>query len=348
MPTPATAPPSVMVFSCGTTAGMTPCARQAAARASYGIIPSVSTQLDSMERTSLKCRTSSLRRATASRSRNRFDVSFASPTGPAPALSCAARASFFLLNGLGKRFAHFFVEEAPAHGVGRHGDVALAEHDLEEMRVAGRRAEHLGAAVEVDAPDAPEALVEALRVERLDARPVLVEALAPRVERERVVPAQVLDVEHLEPGLLHLDDHVGEAGDPAAGEDVLADEVVGLEVADVADEVDEAEAARLERARVRADEIGERVAPGVLEAADGDHLVVLAVHAAEVRFPRLGLAQAEALDLAPRVLHLRARRVVAGDLHAEVLLGVHQEAAEARADVDHVVARGEQHLARHV
>jgi hypothetical protein len=29
MPTPATAPPSVIVFSCGTTAGMTPCGRQA-------------------------------------------------------------------------------------------------------------------------------------------------------------------------------------------------------------------------------------------------------------------------------------------------------------------------------
>src|SRR5690242_16953748 len=113
-----------------------------------------------MESTSLKPRTSSFRRAPGARSRKRFDVSFASPTGPAPALSCAARASFFLLNGLGKRFAQFFVEEAPAHRVrGRRG-VALAEHDLEEMRVAGRRAEHLGAAVQVDAPDAAEALVE--------------------------------------------------------------------------------------------------------------------------------------------------------------------------------------------
>src|SRR5690348_1277110 len=159
-----------------------------------------------MDRTSLKWRTSSRRRATLSRSRNRFDVSFASPTGPAPALSCAARASFFLLNGLGKRFAQLFVEEAPAHRVRGGRGVALGEHDLEKMRVAGRRAEHLGAAVQVDAPDAPEALVEALRIERLDARPVLVEAPAPLVERERVVPAQVLHVDHLQPGLLHLDD----------------------------------------------------------------------------------------------------------------------------------------------
>src|SRR4029079_2974555 len=136
----------------------------------------------------------------------------------------------------------------------------------------GGAAEHLGAAVEVDAPDAPEALVEALGVEGADLLPVAVEALAPCIERERVMAAQVLDVEHLEPRLLHLDDHVREARDPAAGEDVLADEVVGVEVADVADEVDQAEAARLERARVRADQVGERVAPGVLEAADGDHL----------------------------------------------------------------------------
>src|SRR4051812_17130308 len=148
-------------------------------------MPSLSPKPSAKESTSLKPRTSSRRRATLSRSRNRFDVSFASPTGPAPALSCAARASFFLLYGLGLRF----VEEAPAHRVGRQGDVALGEHDLEEMRVAGRRAEHLGAAVEVDAPDAPEALVEALRVERLDARPVPVEALAPGVERQRVVAA---------------------------------------------------------------------------------------------------------------------------------------------------------------
>src|SRR5690348_3503051 len=177
-------------------------------------MPSVSTKSSSMQSTSLNARTSSRRRATFSRSRKRFEVSLASPIGPAPALSCAARASFFLLC----RLSGLFVEEAPAHRVRRLGDVALGEHDLEEMRVAGRRAEHLGAAVQVGAPDAAEALVEALRVERLDALPVLVEALAPDIERQRIVATQVLDVEHLEARLFHLDHDVGEARDPAARE----------------------------------------------------------------------------------------------------------------------------------
>src|SRR6185295_13648035 len=247
-------------------------------------MPSVSTQpaAGSTRSTWLKPRTSSRRRATLSRSRNRFEVSLASPTGPAPSLSRAARASLFCVCCCCGLFGLLFVEEAPAHRVTGPGDVALGEHHLEEMRAAARRAEHLGAAIEVHAPDAPEALVEAPRVERPDLVPVLVEALGPDVERERVVAAQVLDVQHLEAGFLHLDDDVGEARDPAAREDVLADEIVGVEMSDVADEVDQPEAAGLERARVRADQLGQAGRSRVLEAADRHHLVVLAVHAAEV------------------------------------------------------------------
>src|SRR2546421_1453372 len=124
-------------------------------------MPSVSTQpaAASTRSTWLKARTSSRRRATGLRSRNRFNVSLASPTGPAPSLSRAARASFFLeCCSCARLFG--LVEEAPAHGIARFRDVTLGEHDLEEMRDAVRRAEHLGAAVEIDAPDAPEALVE--------------------------------------------------------------------------------------------------------------------------------------------------------------------------------------------
>src|SRR6266850_5664819 len=223
-------------------------------------MPSVSTEpaAASTRSTWLKARTSSRRRATLLRSRNRFDVSLASPTGPCPSLSRAARASFFLeccCCGL-----RLFVEEAPAHGVVLHRDVALREHDLEKMREPPGRAEHLSAAVEVHAPDAAEAFVESLGIERADLLPVAVEALRPDIQRQRVVPAQVLDVEDLEPGLLHLDDHVGEARDPATGKDVLADEVVGLVVADVADEVDQAEPARLERARMRLDQVDQPIA----------------------------------------------------------------------------------------
>src|SRR5579859_1910406 len=226
-------------------------------------MPSVSTQpaAASTASTSLKPRTSSRRRAALARSRNRFEVSLARPTGPAPSLSRAARSSFFrecCCCGLS------FVEEAPAQGIARHRDVALREHDLEEMRATARRAEHLGAAVEVHAPDATEALVELLGIEPVDLVPGTVEALRPGIEREGVVPAQVLDVDDLEAGLLHLDDDVGEARDPAAREDVLADEVLGLEVADMADEMDQTQAARLERAGMRADQVDQAVAAGML------------------------------------------------------------------------------------
>src|SRR6187455_2012892 len=194
-------------------------------------MPSVSTQPSPTPSTSLKWRTSSLRRAAPSasmrRSRKRFDVSFCRPTGPLPALSCAARASFFRVCGLLFRaLARFRVEEAARHRVARHADVTLREHHLEEVRAAARAAEHLGAAVEVGAPHAAEALVEARGIDGADLVPVAIEALAPRVERERVMAAQVLDVEHFEAGLLHLDDHLGEARNPAAGKHVLADEVV--------------------------------------------------------------------------------------------------------------------------
>src|SRR4051812_48497053 len=191
-------------------------------------MPSASTKFSLIERTSLNARTSRRRRSPPARSRKRLEVSLASATGPVAALSCAARASFFFAC-----CCKLVVEELPAHRIAGHAHVALGEHHLEEVGAADARAEHLGAAVQVDAPDAPEALVEAPRIEGADLLPAGVEALAPRVERERVVAAQVLDVEHLQPRLLHLDHHVGEARDPAAGENELADEVVGLELADV-------------------------------------------------------------------------------------------------------------------
>src|ERR1700757_2268546 len=122
-------------------------------------MPSVSTQpaAASTASTWLNERTSSRRRGAAARSRKRFDVSFASPTGPPSpgALSRAARASFFsecCVRGLLVKF----VELAARQRMARHRDVALGEHHLEEVRAARARAEHLGAAVQVDAPDAAE------------------------------------------------------------------------------------------------------------------------------------------------------------------------------------------------
>ena len=116
MPTPATAPPSVMVFSCGTTAGITPCSRQASRQRlvrdhAFGIDP---TRRRSPLSTSLKCARRASRRGRAERSRKRFDVSFSigrPARSLARALSCAARASFFLLCRLLLRALS--VEEAP-------------------------------------------------------------------------------------------------------------------------------------------------------------------------------------------------------------------------------------------
>src|SRR3989442_7451792 len=148
-------------------------------------MPSVSTQpaAPSTRSTWLNARTSSRRRATPSRSRNRFEVSLASPTGPCPSLSRAARASFFLECWSCGLFEGLFVEEAPAHGVVRHRDVALREHDLEKMREPPRRAEHLGAAVEIHAPDAAETLVELPGVERTEPLPVAAQARVPPLPR---------------------------------------------------------------------------------------------------------------------------------------------------------------------
>src|SRR5260370_12500281 len=126
-------------------------------------MPSVSAQpaAASTRSTWLNERTSSRRRASGLRSRNRFEVSLARPTGPAPCLSRAARASFFLeCCSCGRLFG--LVEEAPAHGIARLRDVTLGEHDLEEMRSCPLGAEHLGAAAGIDAPESPEAPCEIL------------------------------------------------------------------------------------------------------------------------------------------------------------------------------------------
>src|SRR6185369_3476478 len=241
------------------------------------------------------------------------------------------------------------VEEAAAHRIVAARDVALREHDLEEVRAARRRAEHLGTAIEVHAPHAPEMLVEALRVDRLDARPVAIEPFRPGVERERVVAAEVLDVHDLEPRVLHLGDDLRETGDPATREDVLANVELRVALPDVADEMQHAEAAALEERGMRAHHLRDLVAAGVLERADRDDLVVLAMHLAEIRLDHVERAfEPAARDLAAQPLDLLGGGVEAGDLRAVELLGMEHEAAKAAADVDHGLARGEAHLAAHV
>src|SRR5882672_5150917 len=119
------------------------------------------------------------------------------------------------------------------------------------MRVTVGGAEHLGAADQVHAPDTAESLVETLRVDCMDLVPVLFETLGPRIERECVVPAQVLDIDHLEAAAFHCVDALGKTWDPPARKHVLADEELGFVLADVPDVMQHAEAARLEKVRVR-------------------------------------------------------------------------------------------------
>src|SRR6266566_761031 len=196
--------------------------------------------------TSLKPERSTRGRACRSRSRNRLDVLFARPIPPGRA---AASLLSCLFTG---------VEEGAAHRIVL-ADVALADHDLEEVRFAVGGAEHLGARPEVSPPDSVEPLVELPGIELVHPLPITVEAPRPVVERERVVAPQVLDVHHFESAALAPDDRLGEAGDPASREDVLAYPELGVAHADVADEVDDAQATGLEVVGVRLDHLAELV-----------------------------------------------------------------------------------------
>src|SRR5262249_3778485 len=190
--------------------------------------------------TSLKPDRSTRGRACCSRSRNRLDVLFASPIPPGPPAASSARSRASLLSWLLTG-----VEERAAHRVVL-ADVALAYHDLEQVRLGQGRAEHLGAGPEIGAPDAPELLVELAGIEPVHPLPVPVEAPRAVVECERVVAPQVLDADDLEAAALAPHDRLGEAGDPAAREDVLADPELRVFHPDVPDEVDHAQSAGLE------------------------------------------------------------------------------------------------------
>ena len=129
----------------------------------------------------------------------------------------------------------------------------------------------------------------------------------------------------------------------------MADVELGVEHADVADEMDDAEAAGLQRVGVRADHLGQLIAPGMLERSDREQLVVLARDLAEVAFDDVELVgEAAARDLGPRFLDLSRRRVDPGAERAVVLERVEQKAAPAGADVDEGLAGREPHLAAHV
>src|SRR6266571_3285017 len=260
--------------------------------------------------TSLKRERSTRGRACRSRSRNRFDVLFARPIPPGPPAASSARSRASLLSWL-----FTGVEESAAHRIVL-ADVALAHHDLEEVRLAVGGAEHLGARPEVSPPDSVEPLVELPGIELVHPLPITVEAPRPVVEREGVVAPQVLDVHHLEPAALAPDDRLGEAGDPASRKDVLANPELGVAHADMADEVDDAQAAGLEVVGVRLDHLAELVSARVLDRA----------------------LEAAALDLGARFPDLFGGGVDADAERAVLLPGVKEQVSPAAADVGEGVA----------
>src|SRR5438445_1675132 len=293
--------------------------------------------------TSSKPERSTRGRACRSRSRNRLDVLFASPIPPGPPAASSARSRASLLSWL-----FTGVEEGAAHRIVL-ADVAFAHHDLKEVRLAVGGAEHLGARPQVGPPDSAEPLVEFPGIEPVHPLPIAVEAPRPVVEREGVVAPQVLDVHDLQPAALAPDDRLGEAGDPASRKDVLANPELGVAHADVADEVDHPEPARIEILGVGANHLRKLVAPRVLERPDREQLVELARHLAEVALEHLDLAfEAAALDLGARFPDLLGGGVDAGAERAVLLPGVEEQVAPAAADVGEGVAPLEQDLAAHV
>src|SRR5436190_5098213 len=293
--------------------------------------------------TSLKPDRSTRGRACRSRSRNRLDVLFARPIPPRPPAASSTRSRASLLSWLVTG-----VEEGAAHRI-VVADVAFAHHDLEEVRLAVGRAEHLRARPQVSAPDAPELLVELPGIELVHPFPVAVEAQRPVVERQRVVAAQVFDVHDLQPAALAPVDRLGEAGDPAAGKDVLAYPELGVAHPDMTDEVDHPEPARLEILGVGADHLRKLVAPRVPERADREQLVELARHLAEVALEDFDLAfEAAALDLGAGFLHLLGGGIDASAARPVLVPGVEKQIAPAAADVGEGVALLEQHLAADV
>src|SRR4029077_9967480 len=68
------------------------------------------------------------------------------------------------------------IQKSAAHRIVVLVDVALAEHDLEQVRARVRGPEHLSARNEIGTPHAPETLIEPPGVQRVDLVPVAVEA----------------------------------------------------------------------------------------------------------------------------------------------------------------------------
>src|SRR5437868_1401712 len=208
------------------------------------------------------------------------------------------------------------------------------------------RTEHLGATDKIGAPNPPESLVEFGRIQRVNTLPIAVEALHPGIERQRIVTAQVFDVENLETAVLHQRDRVGETRNPTTGEHVIADEEFGFAAPDVADEMQHAESARLQELRVRANHVLQLIPPRVLEDADRYDFVERPERIAKIGFDNVdAILEPARLNQLLHFVDLLRRRVDAGHQYAVSARGVKHEAAEAATDVDHRFTGPQQQLA---
>lgn len=119
---------------------------------------------------------------------------------------------------------------------------------------------------------------------------------------------------------------------------MLADEELGLVATDMADEMQQAEATRLQERGMGANHLGQLVAPRVLQGADRDDLVVDRIDVAKVRLAdRERAVEPPTSDLVAQPGDLLGGGVDADTARTRGLLGVKHEAAEAATDVDEAI-----------
>lgn len=130
---------------------------------------------------------------------------------------------------------------------------------------------------------------------------------------------------------------------------MLANIEPGIEAADVTDKVNHAQRPRLHRVGMPLDDRGQVVAPGVLERADRQQLVVLARNLAEITFDnRDAVLQPSGRHLGAQLRDLFGRGVDAGAARPVMLQRMEQQPAPAAADVDKALTGLEPDLAADV
>src|SRR5437870_4445706 len=163
------------------------------------------------------------------------------------------------------------------------------------------------------------------------------------------MPAQIFHVEHFQTAAFHPVDRLRQAGNPAAGENVLADVELGVEIADMADEVNDTNPAWFERGCVCRYHFGKLIAPRMFECTDRKHLVVLARDLAEVGFDNADFrVQTAARDVRAQLRDLLGSDVDSRTERAVMLPSMEEQATPTAADVNERFARLELNLATDV